>query len=136
MCTDRIACSRRRFDRRRCRGATCSQGLTGLRGPVAMGSRDTKHGSGFEFFLSQYRSSPSTSYSSAPCNYTRCYAIPTFKLLYFRLCILAIIGTFFFRDRLSNFLLRCCSLWTIRFAFLPARITLDQFYEHCSRGSI
>lgn len=95
MCTDRIACSRRRFDRRRCRGATCSQGLTGLRGPVAMGSRDTKHGSGFEFFLSQYRSSPSTSYSSAPCNYTRCYAIPTFKLLYFRLCILAIIGTFF-----------------------------------------
>lgn len=34
-------------------------------------------GSGFEFFPSQYRSWPSTSYSFASCNYTRC-AILTF----------------------------------------------------------
>lgn len=35
---------------RRCRGATRSQGPTGLRGPVAMGSRDTRSGrSGLNF---------------------------------------------------------------------------------------
>lgn len=65
-----------RFECRRCRGATCTQGLTGLRGPLAMPSRSheargRRGGSGFEFFPSQYRSWPSTSYSFASCNYTR-----------------------------------------------------------------
>lgn len=66
MC-DRMFSSNRvfasvRFECRRCRGATCTQGLTGLRlGPLAMPSRSheargRRGGSGFEFFPSQYRS--------------------------------------------------------------------------------
>lgn len=43
-CSHRIACSRRRFECRRCRGATCTQGLTGLRGPLAMPSRSHEAG--------------------------------------------------------------------------------------------